>query len=119
MNRKARPLILLAAIAMLVACAPRQPQTTESLTTATAVVRSVDHKTREVSLRDSANGAEFSVVAGPEVRNLPQVEAGDTVRLDFYQATTLAMAAPARRRRPRARWPAPARPWARSRAHWR
>lgn len=83
MNRKARPLILLATLALLAACAPRQPQTTESLTTATAVVESVDQKTREVSLRDSATGQQFSVVAGPEVRNLAQVEAGDTVRLDF------------------------------------
>lgn len=94
MNRTVRTLLLVAALATLGACMPRQPQTTEGLTTATAVVESVDQKTREVSLRDSATGEKFSVVAGPEVRNLPQVKAGDTVRLDFYQATTLAMAAP-------------------------
>ena len=97
MNRTVRPLLFgaaLTALTTLGACMPRQPKTTERLVTATAVVESVDQKTREVGLRDSATGAEFSVIAGPEVRNLPQVEAGDTVRLDFYQATTLAMATP-------------------------
>ena len=34
------------------------------------------------------------MVAGPEVRNLAQLAAGDQVQMDYYSSTTLAMASP-------------------------
>ena len=52
----------------------------ETLVTSSATVESVDQSTRQVVLRDNADGAVFTVTAGPEVRNLAQVEAGDQVR---------------------------------------
>lgn len=70
------------------------PATQENLVTASAVVRSVNQETREVALQDQATGETFTVVAGPEVRNLPQLEAGDVVQIDFYEAITAAMADP-------------------------
>jgi hypothetical protein len=68
--------------------------TQETLLTATATIESVDATSREVVLRDDADGATFTVVAGPEVRNFDQLAAGDRVQMDFYQATTLSMASP-------------------------
>ena len=46
-------------------------------------------------LRDNADGTSFVVTAGPEVRNLDQVAAGDQVNVDFYRAVTASMADPA------------------------
>lgn len=68
-----------------------QPVTRESLVTATATVESVNQSTRKVRLRNS-EGKSFTVTAGPEVINLPQLAAGDVVTVDYYQAVTLAMA---------------------------
>jgi hypothetical protein len=67
----------------------------ETLVTASATVESVDQGTRQVVLRDNADGSVFTVTAGPEVRNLAQVETGDQVEVDFYQAVTASMADPA------------------------
>ena len=58
-----------------------------------AVVEKVDQNTREVRLR-TADGRELTVVAGPEVRNLAQVSAGDTVRLTYYESVVARMAEP-------------------------
>lgn len=83
--------------ALLVAgCAggSRQPATQETLITATATVEAVDRATRQVTLRDDADGSSFTVTAGPEIRNLDQLAAGDQVQVDFYQSTTVAMASP-------------------------
>jgi hypothetical protein len=89
---------LLAAL-MLMACngtgiGARQGGTQETLTSATATVEAVDQSTREVRLRDDVDGTTFTVTAGPEVRNLEQVSAGDRVTIDFYQSTTASMADP-------------------------
>ncbi len=56
--------------------------------TASATVTAIDLATREVTLR-RANGTTFTVVAGPDARNLPQLRVGDTVTIDFYDALTL------------------------------
>jgi hypothetical protein len=90
----------LAAALMLAGCAEmgvgqRETATEATLLTATATVSAVDQTTRQVTLTDNAGGGSFTVVAGPEVRNLPQITAGDQVTVDFYQATTLSMADPA------------------------
>ena len=94
---RTRHAIGLVAAMLLAGCAGLgRPQTAtqEQLITATAMVESVDQATRHVTLRDNADGNTFTVVAGPEVRNLPQLAAGDQVRLDYYNSTTVAMAAP-------------------------
>ena len=92
------PAIGLAAALLLSACSgtsPRQGGTQEQLSHASATVESIDHATRDVRLRDNADGTVFNVTAGPEVRNLEQVNAGDQVNVDFYQAITASMADPA------------------------
>src|ERR1700712_5032166 len=65
----------------------------ESVAETPAVVESVDQKTREVRLR-AASGRELAVVAGPEVRNLPQLRAGALVRLPYYEGVVARMAEP-------------------------
>jgi Cu/Ag efflux protein CusF len=62
--------------------------TNENLVSATATVEAVDMKTRELTLKDE-EGKEFNVTVGPEVKNLAQVEVGDQVLVDYYQALTL------------------------------
>lgn len=70
------------------------PNTSSTLTSAEATVVSVDQATRHVVLR-AADGSTMQVTAGPEVRNLPQLQAGDQVRMDYFQSTTVSMADPA------------------------
>jgi hypothetical protein len=89
----------LAAAVALAGCAAvssgnRETTSQETLITTSATVEAVDQTSRVVTLADNADGARFQVVAGPEVRNLAQVEAGDQVEVDFYQATTVSMASP-------------------------
>lgn len=89
----------LAAAALLAGCAAissgtRDTTSKETLITTSATVESVDQKSRLVSLKDNADGTSFQVVAGPEIRNLPQLAAGDQVQVDYYSATTVSMASP-------------------------
>ncbi len=56
--------------------------------TANATVAAIDMTTRVVTLR-RADGTTFSVVAGPDVRNLPQLRVGDSVTLDYVDVLTL------------------------------
>ena len=83
---------------LLVGCAEmRQNRSAseETLVTASATVESVDQATRQVTLRDDVEGSVFTVTAGPEVRNLAQVSAGDHVQIDYYRSLAVAMADPA------------------------
>ena len=57
----------------------------EQTLTATATVQSVDQKTRHVALRRS-DGTSFTIVVGPEVRNLPQLKKGDQVRVTYRES---------------------------------
>jgi hypothetical protein len=89
----------LAAALLLAGCAEmgigtQQTASEETLLTASATVTAVDQASRRVTLTDNAGGGTFTVTAGPEVRNLPQLAAGDQVTVDYYQATTLSMADP-------------------------
>jgi hypothetical protein len=81
----------------LFACAetaePPMPAERESLVTGRAVVESVNQQTRQVVLRGE-NGRVQSITAGPQVRNLPQLQAGDVVRLDYYESVSVKMADP-------------------------
>ena len=74
---------------------PAAPQSAqrESVMETSAVVENVDQKSREVRLR-TTDGRVITVVAGPEVRNLAQVSAGDTVRLSYYESVAARMAEP-------------------------
>ena len=65
----------------------------ETMLNTGAVVEHVDQSTRVVRLR-TMDGKELTVLAGPEVRNLAQVSAGDTVRLSYYESVTARMAEP-------------------------
>jgi hypothetical protein len=57
----------------------------EETVTKTATVQKVDLKTRQVTLKDP-DGKTFTIVAGEEVRNLPQVKKGDVLRVTYHQA---------------------------------
>ena len=74
---------------------PAAPQSAqrELMLDTRAVVENVDQSTREVRLR-TMDGKELTVLAGPEVRNLAQVSAGDTVRLTYYESVAARMAEP-------------------------
>ncbi|PZQ52607.1 MAG: hypothetical protein DI556_02890 [Rhodovulum sulfidophilum] len=58
-----------------------------------ATVESVDQATRHLVLV-GPDGGRVAFVAGPEVRNLAQVEAGDTVTVAYHDSVVLSMAAP-------------------------
>ena len=74
---------------------PAAPQAAqrETLVDTRAVVEKIDQDTREVRLR-TMDGNELTVIAGPAVRNLAQVSAGDTVRLTYYESVAARMAEP-------------------------
>jgi hypothetical protein len=87
-----------AALLALAACAATEPAPPETSVVydeqlLRAVVQSVDLETRQVLLR-SENGETISFVAGPEIRNLPQLEPGDRVTLDFVDAVAARLALP-------------------------
>jgi len=97
---RSKYLLGLAAALLLAGCAEmgmgvNRPATQASLTTASATVQRIDQKSRDVTLKDDADGTVFTLTAGPEVRNLEQVKAGDHVQIQFYQSTTVSMADPA------------------------
>jgi Cu/Ag efflux protein CusF len=92
-----RAVLALAAVLFVGACAEmqtRQSTSDATLVTATGTVMAVDQTSRQVTLSDNSDGSQFTVAAGPEVRNLAQVKPGDTVQIDYYQSTTLSMASP-------------------------
>lgn len=53
-----------------------------------ATVTKVDQKTRDITLR-GPKGKEIAVKAGPDVKNLAQLEVGDTVTLKYLRAAAL------------------------------
>ena len=53
-----------------------------------ATVTQVDKQSRFVTLRDE-KGAEFTIEAGPEVRNFAQIRIGDIVTVTYQAATAL------------------------------
>lgn len=54
------------------------------------VVDAIDQGTRTVKLKDAA-GQTLTFVAGPEVKNLPQVVKGDKVTFDVVEAVVLSL----------------------------
>lgn len=81
---------------LLTACTTPGPDTAEraEVLYREAVVETVDLNSREVLLT-AENGNRASFVAGPEVRNLEQVEPGDKVRIGYYEGVAARMADPA------------------------
>jgi translation elongation factor P/translation initiation factor 5A len=61
------------------------PVEVRDLLEVTATVDAIDLATRTVTLSDGA-GNEYFVEAGPDVRNLQQVEVGDEVVVSYYSA---------------------------------
>lgn len=74
---------------------PAAPQSAqrEAMVNAGAVVEHIDQDTRLVRVR-MMDGTEFDVVAGPQVRNLAQISAGDVVRVTYYESVIAQMAEP-------------------------
>lgn len=84
----------LTAALLLVGCAEMsgtRPAETQTTLSASAVVQSVNPKTRELVLK-GPEGGELRVVAGPEVRNFDQIAKGDNVTVAYHEATVLSMA---------------------------
>lgn len=76
--------IALGMVAMAaVALATEKPLTRSESVQLKATVESIDQATRTVVLKGES-GEQVVVVAGPDVRNLAQVKAGDTVLLTYY-----------------------------------
>jgi hypothetical protein len=87
-NRTARGVTgTLIALLSVGACVhePPAPVLSEKTVDLTATVDAVDRETRMVSLRAN-DGRKATVYAGPEVRNFDQIEAGDQVRVSYYEA---------------------------------
>ena len=58
------------------------------LTRVTASVEAVDLANRIVTLK-GPRGNVFAVLVGPEVKNLPQVRAGDMLEIDHYESVAI------------------------------
>jgi Cu/Ag efflux protein CusF len=67
---------------------PLPTYTETSTTKATATVVAVDQATRKVTLKPE-KGEAFDFVAGPQVKNLAQVQAGDTVTVEYVESIAL------------------------------
>ena len=73
--------------------APQAPLERQRVVRGEATVQSVDQATRVIVLRGQ-DGRLATVTAGPEVRNLAQVRAGDRVVIEYRDALALEMAPP-------------------------
>lgn len=81
----------------MAACASEAPAPQsaerEIVVTRMATVVDIDRENRQILL-ERTDGKMLSVTAGPEVRNLDQLEPGDVVRSDYYEAISVKMANP-------------------------
>lgn len=84
----------LAACGSIPGATSRGSATTEELLTATATIDSVDREERIVRLHGDETGQAYTVYANDGIQNLDQLEAGDVVVMEYYEATTLSMADP-------------------------
>ncbi len=58
------------------------------LLTMEATVAAINHDTREVTL-ENAEGKTVEITVSEDVKNLPQVEAGDTVTVEYMEAVSV------------------------------
>jgi hypothetical protein len=77
-------LMLAAILATAAHAAPPDPLHVENLQKLTATVESIDQAKRLVTLK-AENGLTQTLEVGPDVKNLPQVKAGDKVVVQFYE----------------------------------
>lgn len=79
--------LVAAACASSTAEAPAKPSgiAAEGSMTVSATVEAIDHTSRKVTLR-GPEGKVVSFRAGPEVRNLAQVQVGDVVQAVYYES---------------------------------
>ena len=77
--------VCLACVPLISLAGDPKKVSSENVTKATATVQSVDHDRRTLVLR-TADGVDTVIVAGPEVRNFDQIEAGDTVSATYREA---------------------------------
>ncbi|MEM9063589.1 MAG: hypothetical protein AAGD13_24280 [Pseudomonadota bacterium] len=94
----ARTLYLMAGMLFFMAACAAPPAKQDSAERADvlvrqAVVETVDLESRQI-LMTGQEGNRVTMVAGPEVRNLVQIEAGDVVRLAYYEAVAARIASP-------------------------
>lgn len=81
-------------IAILAGCSSDpEPLEISDVVEIDATVISVDAEDRKVVLR-GPEGNQLAFSVGPEVRNLSQVEAGDTLRVSYYTGYVLSMSEP-------------------------
>jgi Cu/Ag efflux protein CusF len=91
------PRLLMLTLALALGCASSKkeqqsaplPSYRDSRTvTAMAVVQAIDPQTRKVTLKGE-DGKPFSFTASKEVRNLPQVQVGDTVKVTYTESLAI------------------------------
>ena len=58
-----------------------------------ATVAAINHESREVTLKD-ADGKTLDITVSDDVKNLPQVEVGDSVTVEFLEAVTIEVLSP-------------------------
>jgi hypothetical protein len=100
--RMTRTAVFAAALAALVlpgAARAQQPTSLSRTAEASAVIEAVDQRERSVILRND-QGELITLHLGKEVRNLPQVKAGDRVVMRVTQAVAVEMAKPSDTRPP-------------------
>ena len=87
--------MVVAAAGLLFGCqtTSHEPAKVEQVREVSATVTAVDLPGRLVTLR-GPEGKLFTVEAGEEVRNLPQVEVGDRVVVRYYEAIAAELAKP-------------------------
>ena len=78
-------IVSLACLPLVALAAEPKQVSRENVTKATATVQSVDQRTRSLVLR-TPEGEERMIVAGPEIRNFEQIEAGDQVTATYREA---------------------------------
>lgn len=92
---QARTMVLCGAViaAPLWSAVMAQPAMTERAVDALVTVESVDQNTRVVHLR-GPDGRQVTVVAGPEIKRLAEISAGDRIRIHYQEAIAVQLAEP-------------------------
>ncbi|SHO49904.1 hypothetical protein [Desulfopila aestuarii] len=98
MSNYRKLLLALFVTASLTACSTPEPQSKlnvekSAIMSSYATVEAVDMKTRMVTLKDP-EGQTFTIHAGEEVVNLPQVHPGDRVDVTYAETLSVRMAEP-------------------------
>ncbi len=88
----AAAVLALAAGCQQTASTPQPTMVKESIE-ATATVTSLNLSTRQVGL-ETEDGHKFTIIAGPEVRNLAQIDLGDKVKAVYIQGVAARLAEP-------------------------